>query len=75
MEEESINPIIVKGFNNGYILAEHEPELLDRVLKTENLTNDYIKALAAGKRQYHKEKVVEQIKKQTDQSKNQGLEK
>lgn len=75
MEEERISPAIIKGFNNGYILAEHEPELLDQVLKSENTSNDYMKAMAAGKKQYQKEMIVEQIKRQSDQSKNQGLEK
>lgn len=51
MEEERKNPAIIKGFNNGYILAEHEPERLGQVLKSENVTNDYMKALAAGKKQ------------------------
>lgn len=46
----------IKGFNDGYLLKEHKPELLDNILKTTS-TNDYIQGLQDGEREFKKQKV------------------
>jgi hypothetical protein len=45
-----------KGFNNGYLLAQHRPELLAKVTIGLDPANDYINGLLAGKKEYEKEK-------------------
>ncbi len=51
----------IQGFNNGYLLAEHKPEILKTV--TQNLTpsNDYLEGIFDGKGQLEQEKVNAQI--------------
>jgi hypothetical protein len=40
------------GFNSGYILAHHVPQLLKLVLKNIQPTNSYILGLSSGQREY-----------------------
>lgn len=56
MEEEQISPTYIKGFNDGYILSKHESVLLSGILKVENPTNEFIKAVKAGHKQFEMEK-------------------
>lgn len=67
MEEQEVSQTYLKGFNNGYQLAKHEPELLDTLLKAKSQGSEYLKALEAGKRQHQKEIIMEQMKQQTKQ--------
>jgi hypothetical protein len=46
----------IKGFNHGYTLAEHEPELLNKIVKNLNSPNDYIQGIVSGKEEYKLEK-------------------
>ncbi|MRG48285.1 hypothetical protein GFS24_24430 [Chitinophaga sp. SYP-B3965] len=65
MEElhEEISPLYIKAFNNGYLMEQYEPELLSILLTSENRKkHDYIKAMAAGRKQYEWEKAYHQIK-------------
>lgn len=62
----------IKGFNHGYILQEHEPKLLDQILKVEN-KNDYVDGLRDGKKQQVKDQALKQIK-DIQQSKDLGLD-
>lgn len=39
----------IKGFNHGYTLAEHEPDILSKIVKNLNSTNDYIQGIVSGK--------------------------
>ncbi len=48
--EDQIDPLYQKGFNAGYLINEHEPELLNKVLQSKN-DSGYFKALVAGKQQ------------------------
>lgn len=48
-------PSYQKGFNYGYLLAKHSPELLNRLLPALEPSNDYLKAIKSGKEQYDKE--------------------
>lgn len=42
------------GFNEGYLMAEHEPKELANLLKT-TIDNDYVKGLKAGQKKYNDE--------------------
>ncbi len=46
----------IKGFNNGYTLAEHEPELLNKIVKNLNSTNDYVQGIVSGRHEFELEK-------------------
>ncbi|TCP25146.1 hypothetical protein EV195_104179 [Tenacibaculum skagerrakense] len=46
----------IKGFNDGYLLKEHKPELLENILNTTS-SNDYIQGLKDGEREFKKQKV------------------
>jgi hypothetical protein len=41
-----------KGFNNGYLLAQYEPELLNKLLPDLKPGNDYVDGMLSGKEQY-----------------------
>lgn len=57
MEEQEFNvdPHYLKGFNNGYLLAKHEPELAAQLTVRPNDHNEYFKGLVGGKEEYEKE--------------------
>ena len=46
----------IKGFNDGYLLRQHNPELVKKLLNTPS-TNEYIQGLKDGERTYSKEKI------------------
>lgn len=62
----------IKGFNSGYLLSKHEPDLLAKLLKGDN-ANEYIQGMQAGKKQHDREKLLEQIKT-ANKSKDKGLD-
>lgn len=64
IEEEEPSKEFVKGYNHGYQLAKHEPELLDKLLKSQsgNTPNDYSNAMVQGRNQYEQEKLVAEMK-------------
>lgn len=66
MDQEQINPLYLKGFNAGYTLNKHDPELLDSLLKSGNSNNEYFKALQAGKKQYDLEQILAKSKSNKD---------
>ena len=45
----------IKGFNDGYLLAKHEPEIAAQLAKTPNESNGYFSGLIGGKDQYELE--------------------
>lgn len=53
MEEQE--QLYTKGFNNGYLLAKHEPELAAQLTAKSNDHSAYFKGLTGGKDQYEKE--------------------
>ena len=63
-DDEEPSKDFVKGYNHGYQLARHEPELLNKLLKAQdgNEPNDYSRAMAQGKNQYEHEKLVVEMK-------------
>lgn len=44
-----------KGFNNGYLLARHEPELAAKLMANPNEQNPYFRGLVGGRAQYEQE--------------------
>jgi hypothetical protein len=49
----------IKGFNHGYVLAIHEPELVKSIVANKNDHNIYFKGLASGKQEHDMEKIRE----------------
>ncbi len=56
-ETEKIDPKQLKGFNDGYLLAVHEPELAEKLAKIEAVS-PWLVGMQQGRIQY----VNEQIK-------------
>ncbi len=56
-EELIVDPKFQKGFNHGYLLATHEPELATQIVANENDHNEYFKGLVSGKQEHDMEKV------------------
>ncbi|MBK7357723.1 MAG: hypothetical protein IPI45_13735 [Saprospiraceae bacterium] len=42
----------VSGFNSGFVLAEHEPAMLNILLTNIRPTNSYITGLQSGQKEY-----------------------
>ena len=63
-DQDEPSPEYLKGYNHGYQLAQHEPELLDKLMQAQsgNTPNDYSKAMAKGKEQHQQEKIVAEMK-------------
>jgi len=59
MEQEPQHPQqeqhFIKGFNHGYLLAKHEPELAAKLTAQPNSHNEYFNGLVGGKQEYEKE--------------------
>lgn len=54
-DEHTVDPYYLKGFNNGYLLAKHEPELAAQLTANPNDHNPYFKGLVCGKQEYDRE--------------------
>ena len=52
----------IKGFNSGYTLASHKPELLQTMAENLPPANDYVAGLLDGKSEREDEKRNEQFK-------------
>lgn len=46
----------INGFNHGYTLAKHEPDILSKIVKNLNSTNDYVQGIVSGKEEFELEK-------------------
>jgi ribosomal protein S8 len=49
------------GFNDGYVLQEYKPQLLEQILRVPN-KNGYFQGLKDGKKQMEKELFKQQLK-------------
>ena len=58
--EEKVEPVYLKGFNEGYIIAQQMPELAE-VLANVKGNSERLDGLKAGHQQYLKEQ-IEQIR-------------
>lgn len=50
-----------RGFNNGYIIARHEPGLLNKIVKNLRPANSYLDGLFSGKKECEVEQSKEKI--------------
>jgi len=55
----------IKGFNHGYLLARHEPDLLKKIVSNKNDHNEYFKGLVSGKQEHDLEKMQKRLKSVT----------
>ena len=62
--------LFTRGFNDGYILARYEPNLLTLVIGKINQANDYFSGLISGQKEYELESQINDLSK-LRQSKNQ----
>ncbi len=72
MEQQYIN-----GFNSGYILARHEPQLLNQVAKNLHPLNDYLDGLLSGREEFEMEKSrsqLDELQKLREQSKDRNID-
>ncbi len=76
MEDESVDINYKKGFNHGYLLSSDDgKKYLDELIKgINNKESTYYKALLDGKKQYKKDKIIEQLKHIQDNSKGKEIE-
>ncbi len=52
--EKTLSPHYIKGFNNAYFLAEHNPALISKLITIEK-DIDYINGLKDGKKTFELE--------------------
>lgn len=73
--EEELTARQLKGFNSGYELAKHEPELFDKLLASlhRNSESEYIQGLQFGKHQADRERLLQHLKDHV-KGKNQSRE-
>lgn len=62
--------LFIKGFNVGYQLSKHDPELLAKLIKTKSDNSEYIRALKLGGQQYDAENLLNQIKQSKAKNKD-----
>ena len=65
----SINKQYIKGFNHGYILAEHDPKLAKQIVKHPNAGSDYFKGIVSGKQEYDISKIRKKIRVENNNKK------
>ena len=59
-ENDKIEPDYLKGFNEGYLIAQHAPDLAEKLA---NIESDFIRlqGFKAGREQYQVEQVRERL--------------
>lgn len=62
--EETTEPTadFLKGFNHGYEITRHTPEMKDIILNAENLPEDYLQGFEGGELQYQQDRIREEFK-------------
>lgn len=65
--EEKLEELYKRGFNAGYMMQKYDPDLLAKFTTSQNPDNVYIKALAAGGRQFEKDLKREELSKSLNQ--------
>ena len=77
MEDEKINPDYQKGYNDGYLIAKHEPDLADKLKNLPDST-PRMEGFEAGRKQLlrdrFKERLPELVKDDPDKDVDQSLE-
>lgn len=59
---ETQEKLYQRGFNNGYMLSKHKPELLNKLSVDLKPGNEFINGVLAGKEQHEKELNKSKIK-------------
>ena len=67
------------GFFNARTLAEHEPELLDKMIASKDLDKDFVNGLKAGKKEYKVRETMARMKqereiREIDRERDRGIE-
>lgn len=59
-DQENVEPDYVKGFNEGYIISQHSPDLAERLA---NIDSDFVRlaGFKAGREQYQAEQLRERL--------------
>lgn len=70
-EQETVDPIYMKGFEHGYWLRRGDSKELDNVINGSKNHVGYQSGLIAGKKEAEREKTKERLNSQFDKSKNQ----
>jgi hypothetical protein len=73
-EEKDPSPEYIKGFNHGYTMRRHEPELLDKLISSEKDNGEYMRAMKAASKQFEIAKLREQIKDSKEKTIEKGKE-
>lgn len=60
-----------KGFNSGYLIAKHEPELYTELGKSIEAKTDYLEGFVSGGKEYEHQKTMT---KHIDKEKGKGLD-
>lgn len=74
--ETTLSPHYIKGFNNAYFLAEHNPTLINKLISIEK-DIDYINGLKDGNKTYQLEQQknrISDLRKLRNKDKEKGLE-
>lgn len=58
---EKLEQLFIKGFNNGYMLAKHEPQMLDTLLREIRPNSSYIDGMKGGQLEYQQERLQNRV--------------
>lgn len=73
MNEQEHEAKIAAGFNAGYVMQKHEPELLKQILSEGNKQSEFVQAMGLGQLEQKREQLIEQqqqVKKQPNRSRS-----
>ena len=70
--EDQDEQLYIKGYNAGYLLSKHDPELLKGILQSANKENKYFQAMIMGQKEHDREMLLNQLKE--SQQKNRERE-
>ena len=59
-DDDKVEPDYLKGFNEGYTIAQHQPELAEKLA---NINSDFIRLVGFkdGRKQYQAEQLKERL--------------
>ncbi len=72
--EDQFELQFTKGFNHGYTISKHNPELSNKILKGLQPANDYSQGIVEGQKEHEKEKIKSSVK-DSEKNKSQSKEK
>lgn len=53
MEETTVSPVFLKGFNQGYLMQQHKPELGAKLMEQADTGNEYWHGFESGAKEYN----------------------